>query len=54
VVRLAVGASIVEHARHLGAHLQARIDTEKERAMAELHHTPERVIMETAAPPGPA
>jgi 2-polyprenyl-6-methoxyphenol hydroxylase-like FAD-dependent oxidoreductase len=53
-VRLVGGAAIVEHARHLGAHLQARIDTEKERAMAELHHTPERVIMETAAPPGAA
>jgi 2-polyprenyl-6-methoxyphenol hydroxylase-like FAD-dependent oxidoreductase len=52
--RLAVGVAIVEHARHLGAHLQVHINTEEERMMAELHHTPERVIMETAAPPGRA
>lgn len=53
-VRLVANAAIVEHARRLGAYLQARIETDAERVMAELHHTPERVIMETAAPPEPS
>jgi 2-polyprenyl-6-methoxyphenol hydroxylase-like FAD-dependent oxidoreductase len=43
------GASIIQHARHLGAYMQAQIN-ESEREMAELYRTPEAVMRETAVP----
>ena len=47
--RCGFGKSIVQHARHLGAYMQAQQD-EGERAMAELHRSPEAVMRETAVP----
>ncbi|MDB5981642.1 MAG: monooxygenase [Pseudomonas sp.] len=47
--RCAFGKSIVQHARHLGAYMQAQQD-EGEREMAELYRTPEAVMRETAVP----
>jgi 2-polyprenyl-6-methoxyphenol hydroxylase-like FAD-dependent oxidoreductase len=44
------GASIVQHARHLGAYMQAQLKSEEEREMAELYRTPEAVMRETAVP----
>lgn len=44
------GASIVQHARHLGAYMQAQLRSEEEREMAELYRTPEAVMRETAVP----
>ncbi|QJI40082.1 FAD-dependent oxidoreductase [Pseudomonas sp. ADAK2] len=44
------GASIVQHARHLGAYMQAQLSSEEEREMAELYRTPEAVMRETAVP----
>ena len=46
--RLSAGRRIVRRGRHLGAYLQARIDTEEQRAAATRHHTPEAVMTETA------
>jgi hypothetical protein len=46
--RLPVGARFVERGRQLGAYLQAHLATPSEREQAELHHTPECVMAETA------
>ncbi len=49
-VRTEFGAAIVQHARHLGAYMQAQLKDESERAMAERYRTPEAVMRETAVP----
>ena len=49
-VRTQVGAAIVQHARHLGAYMQAQLKTETDRVMAERYRTPEAVMRETAVP----
>jgi 2-polyprenyl-6-methoxyphenol hydroxylase-like FAD-dependent oxidoreductase len=46
--RVPIGAAIVQHARHLGAYMQAQLRDEGERKMAELYRTPEAVMRETA------
>ncbi|RZT35511.1 FAD binding domain-containing protein [Cupriavidus agavae] len=43
-----VGQAIVEHARHLGAYMQAQLKSDEDRAMAERYRTPEAVMRETA------
>ncbi|SEE70028.1 FAD binding domain-containing protein [Pseudomonas migulae] len=48
--RCRFGTSIVQHARHLGAYMQAQLKSEEEREMAELYRTPEAVMRETAVP----
>ncbi|WP_179400926.1 FAD binding domain-containing protein [Burkholderia guangdongensis] len=50
-VRTQYGAAIVQHARHLGAYMQAQLKNETEREMAERYRTPEAVMRETAVPP---
>jgi hypothetical protein len=50
-VRTQVGAAIVQHARHLGAYMQAQLKTDTDRVMAERYRTPEAVMRETAVPP---
>jgi 2-polyprenyl-6-methoxyphenol hydroxylase-like FAD-dependent oxidoreductase len=52
--RVEFGASIIAHARHLGAYMQAQIRTAEEREMAERYRTPDAVMRETAVPPGRA
>lgn len=49
--RLPIGRHIVEHARHLGAYMQAQQSTAAEREMAARYRTPEAVMRETAVPP---
>jgi 2-polyprenyl-6-methoxyphenol hydroxylase-like FAD-dependent oxidoreductase len=49
-VRTQFGIAIVQHARHLGAYMQAQLKDETERAMAERYRTPEAVMRETAVP----
>ncbi|MFS8973419.1 FAD binding domain-containing protein [Cupriavidus necator] len=46
--RVEVGNAIVEHARHLGAYMQAQLRSDKDREMAERYRTPEAVMRETA------
>lgn len=46
--RVQVGQAVVEHARHLGAYMQAQLRSEQDRAMAERYRTPEAVMRETA------
>lgn len=46
--RVQIGHAIVEHARHLGAYMQAQLKSDEERAMAERYRTPEAVMRETA------
>jgi 2-polyprenyl-6-methoxyphenol hydroxylase-like FAD-dependent oxidoreductase len=46
--RLTFGNAVVDHARHLGAYMQAQILTPAERAMAERYHSPAAVMAETA------
>ncbi|MGE8365104.1 FAD binding domain-containing protein [Cupriavidus sp.] len=46
--RVQVGQAVVEHARHLGAYMQAQLKSEQDRAMAERYRTPEAVMRETA------
>ena len=46
--RLKAGRRIVRRGRHLGAYLQARIDTAEQRAAAARHHTAHAVMTETA------
>ncbi|QUN26291.1 FAD binding domain-containing protein [Cupriavidus sp. KK10] len=46
--RVQVGAAIVQHARHLGAYMQAQLKDETDRQMAERYRTPEAVMRETA------
>ena len=48
--RVAFGEFIVEHARALGAYMQAQIRTPHEREMAEKYRTTEAVMKETAVP----
>lgn len=48
-VRCRFGTAVIQHARHLGAYMQAQLD-DKQREMAELYRTPEAVMRETAAP----
>jgi 2-polyprenyl-6-methoxyphenol hydroxylase-like FAD-dependent oxidoreductase len=48
--RTQVGAAIVQHARHLGAYMQAQLKTDTDREMAERYRTPEAVMRETAVP----
>jgi 2-polyprenyl-6-methoxyphenol hydroxylase-like FAD-dependent oxidoreductase len=50
-VRTQFGSSIVEHARHLGAYMQAQLKTDTDREMAERYRTPEAVMRETAVSP---
>jgi len=50
-LRTSYGASIVKHAQHLGAYMQAQIETGEEQEMAEKYRTPEAVMRETAVPP---
>ncbi|PTB19705.1 FAD-dependent oxidoreductase [Trinickia symbiotica] len=49
--RLQFGGAIVEHARHLGAYMQAQLKDPLEREMAEKYRTPEAVMRETAVVP---
>lgn len=49
--RVAFGEFIVNHARALGAYMQAQLRTEQEQAMAEKYRTVEAVMRETAIPP---
>lgn len=49
--RKPVGDAIIEHARHLGAYMQAQLKSESDREMAERYRTPEAVMRETAVPP---
>jgi 2-polyprenyl-6-methoxyphenol hydroxylase-like FAD-dependent oxidoreductase len=48
--RTQTGAAIVQHARHLGAYMQAQLKDETDREMAERYRTPEAVMRETAVP----
>ncbi|WP_408356553.1 FAD binding domain-containing protein [Paraburkholderia phytofirmans] len=48
--RTQVGAAIVQHARHLGAYMQAQLKDETDREMAERYRTPDAVMRETAVP----
>ena len=47
--RVSFGMAVVNHARHLGAYMQAQIRTAAEREMAERYRTPEAVMRETAS-----
>lgn len=49
--RLGVGSSIVNHARALGAYMQAQLRTPEEQAMAEKYRSAETVMRDTAVPP---
>ncbi|MGF6774798.1 2-polyprenyl-6-methoxyphenol hydroxylase-like FAD-dependent oxidoreductase [Paraburkholderia sp. GAS199] len=49
-VRTRVGAAIVQHARHLGAYMQAQLKNDLDREMAERYRTPDAVMRETAVP----
>ncbi|MDN8614451.1 FAD binding domain-containing protein [Variovorax ginsengisoli] len=49
--RLGAGSFIVNHARALGAYMQAQISTPAEREMAERYRSTEAVMRETAVPP---
>jgi 2-polyprenyl-6-methoxyphenol hydroxylase-like FAD-dependent oxidoreductase len=53
-VRLVANAAVVDHARRLGAYIEAGPRTEQQRRLAALHGAPERVVAETAAPPPPS
>ena len=46
--RLPAGQRLVRRGRHLGAYMQAQLDTEEERQAASRHFTPEAVMAETA------
>ncbi len=45
------GTRIVQHARDLGAYMQAQLSTAEQIRMAERYRTPEAVMRETAVPP---
>jgi 2-polyprenyl-6-methoxyphenol hydroxylase-like FAD-dependent oxidoreductase len=49
--RVGFGRKIVAHARHLGAYMQAQLQTELQREMAERYRTPDAVMTETAVAP---
>ncbi len=46
--RIGIGRRVIERARHLGAYMRTRFDTDEERALAERHQTPQAVMAETA------
>ncbi len=46
------GVAVIRRARELGAYMQAQILTAEERALAELHRTPEAIMSETAVATG--
>lgn len=46
--RRPIDSHVVEHARALGAYMQAQVLTDKERDAAEKHRSPEAVLRETA------
>src|SRR5947208_8990386 len=46
--RIPAGERIIARARHLGAYVQAELNTEAEREYAARHRTPEAVLAETA------
>ncbi len=46
--RLPANRRIIDRARHLGAYMQAQLQTEDERAAADRHRTPAAVMAETA------
>ena len=46
--RIGIGRRIVERARHLGAYMRTRFETEEQRILAERHHGPQAVMAETA------
>ncbi|WP_408302698.1 MULTISPECIES: FAD binding domain-containing protein [Paraburkholderia] len=48
--RTQAGAAIVQHARHLGAYMQAQLKNDVDREMAERYRTPDAVMRETAVP----
>ena len=48
--RVPYGHAVVNHARHLGAYMQAQLKSAEEREMAERYRTPEAVMRETAVP----
>jgi 2-polyprenyl-6-methoxyphenol hydroxylase-like FAD-dependent oxidoreductase len=48
--RVAFGNIVIEHARHLGAYMQAQVRTDEERAMAERYRDINRTLRETAVP----
>lgn len=48
--RVPYGHAVVRHARHLGAYMQAQLQSDEEREMAERYRTPEAVMRETAVP----
>ena len=48
--RVPYGHAVVNHARHLGAYMQAQLKSAQEREMAERYRTPEAVMRETAVP----
>lgn len=52
--RVAYGRFIVEHARSLGAYMQAQLKTPHEQAMAERYRTADAVMRDTAVTPEPA
>jgi 2-polyprenyl-6-methoxyphenol hydroxylase-like FAD-dependent oxidoreductase len=47
--RLSVGRAIVARARHLGAYMQAQINSDEEKRAAERHRSPKAVMIETAS-----
>jgi len=49
--RVGFGQFIVEHARALGAYMQAQLKTPHEQAMAERYRTPDAVMRGTAVAP---
>lgn len=50
-MRRPIGQFLVNHARHLGAYMQAQLRTDEERAMAERYRSVEAVMTQTAVAP---
>lgn len=50
-VRLPIGGFLVNHARHLGAYMQAQLLTTEERIMAERYRSAEAIMSQTAVSP---
>jgi hypothetical protein len=50
VARLQPGRKVVQHARGLGAYMQAQISSAAEQEMAERYRSPEIIMKETAVP----
>jgi 2-polyprenyl-6-methoxyphenol hydroxylase-like FAD-dependent oxidoreductase len=51
VRRVEFGRAIVAHSRHLGAYVQAQLNTREEHEMADRYKTPEAVMREVGLPP---